>query len=76
MQVMTEARSHPVIYAPGHAVIGAAATERGAIAHARNIPKLACERWAASLRSRLDGSLAWFVGPVLAERGQGCCRRS
>jgi hypothetical protein len=56
---------YPVIYAPGSAVIGAASTERGAIGHAARIPKLTCERWTASLRERLDGSLAWFVGPQL-----------
>lgn len=58
---------YPVIYAPGHAIIGNASTERGAIAHAANIMKLPCERWTASLRERLDGSLAWFVGPQLIQ---------
>jgi hypothetical protein len=53
---------YPVIYAPNGFIIGAAATERGAIGHAARIPKLACERWTASLKERLDGSLAWFVG--------------
>jgi len=57
-----------VIYAPNGSVIGHASTERGAKSHARHIPKLACERWTASLRERLDGSLAWFVGPQLVQR--------
>jgi hypothetical protein len=58
---------HPVIYAPGGQEIGRAATEAGAKRHARNIPKLSCERWTASLRERLDGSQAWFVGLQLIE---------
>lgn len=62
---------YPVIYAPGHTVIGRASTERGAICHAsRRISKLPCERWTASLRKRLGDNdeparLAWFVGPQL-----------
>lgn len=60
-------RPCPVIYAPGSAVIGAASTEQGAKRCAAGIPKLACERWTASLRERLNGELAWFVGPQLVQ---------
>jgi hypothetical protein len=56
---------HPVIYAPGGEIIGSASTERGAIRCASGIQKLPRERWTASLRERLEGGQAWFVGPQL-----------
>jgi hypothetical protein len=44
----------PVIYAPGGQVIGQASTERGALRLARNISKLACERFTACEGETLD----------------------
>lgn len=61
--------NYPVIYAPGSAIIGAASTESGAKRCAAHIPKLTRERWTASLKECLDGSLAWFVGPQLIQAG-------
>jgi hypothetical protein len=57
----------PVIYAPDGGVLGTASTERGALACASRISKLAGERMTASRRQRLDGSWAWFVGPQLRQ---------
>ena len=64
--------AYPVIYAPGHEVIGHATTERGAkqVVARRVYGLLPCERWTASLRERLDGSQAWFTGPQLITGGR------
>lgn len=62
----------PVIYSPSGHVIGQAATRRGAIRCARNIPKLACERWTANEGEVIDRddmpdfAKVWRVGVVLA----------
>lgn len=65
----------PVIYCPSHEVIGAAATERGALnCVARHVRKQKNKRWTASLAERLGendepAGKAWFTGPQLIQGG-------
>jgi hypothetical protein len=60
-----------VIWSPGGQVIGQAETERGALRHARNIPRLRCERLTAGVQEVIDRddmpdfTKCWFVGVQL-----------
>jgi hypothetical protein len=64
----------PVIWSPGGQVIGQASTGQGALRCARNISKLACERFTAGEGKTLDRTdmpdftPVWLVGLQLVTR--------
>ncbi len=59
---------YPVIYQPGHKVVGKAATRQGAInivSRRVSLEHPKREYWGATLAETLEGVTSWFVSPHL-----------